>query len=329
MRILFAGTSAIGEQTLRMLLAEHDVVGLLTQPDRPAGRHRRLTPPPIKTLFQELAPETPLFQPETLRDAVLQEALQALKPEVMVTFSYGKIIPPPLLALPSVASLNVHASLLPRYRGASPIQAAVMNGDEETGITIMYMAEGLDTGDILLSKKIRLDPRETAGTLTERLALMAPAALREALLQLGKGKALRFPQDEKLVTHTHLIERAHAALDWNRPASHLEWLIRAMNPKPGAHAVVTLPSGKKVSLKIFAARVVVTPNVLGQATLQKKEPLGKREPGSFFVLENLTGLPQLPLLACGHDALLLEEIQPEGGSRMSFEAFVHGHLGRG
>ncbi len=322
MRILFAGTSAIGEQTLRMLLAEHDVVGLLTQPDRPAGRHRRLTPPPIKTLFQELAPEAPLFQPETLRDAALQEALQALKPEVMVTFSYGKIIPPPLLALPSVASLNVHASLLPRYRGASPIQAAVMNGDEETGITIMYMAEGLDTGDILLSKKLRLDPRETAGTLTERLALMAPAALHEGLLELQQGKAPRFPQDEKLVTHTHLIERAHAALDWNRAASELECLIRAMNPKPGAHAVVTLPSGKKVSLKIFAARIMPA------AALSEENDSEKTLPGSFVISKNSADTHQLPLLACGHDALLLEEVQPEGRSRMSFEAFANGHWER-
>ncbi len=319
MRILFAGTSAIGEQTLRMLLAEHDVVGLLTQPDRPVGRHQRLTPPPIKTLFQELSPATPLFQPESLRDPALQEALQVLRPEVMVTFSYGKIIPPALLALPRVASLNVHTSLLPLYRGASPIQAAIINGDEETGVTIMYMAEGLDTGDVLLSKKIHLDPRETAGTLTERLASMAPEALREAILMLEQGVAPRIPQEERRVTHTHRIERANAALDWSRPASELEYLIRAMNPKPGAHGIVTLASGKKVALKIFAARVRPIP------ASSEKDDLEKKVPGSFMISKNLEDVPRLPLLICGHDALLLEEVQLEGGSRMSFEAFMCGY----
>lgn len=316
MRLLFAGTSAIGESTLRMLLAEHEVVGVLTQPDRPAGRHRHLTPPPIKTVAQALAPVVPLFQPETLRDPSLQAALQALNPDVMVTFSYGKIIPPALLALPKIASLNVHASLLPKYRGASPIQAAIMAGDQESGITIMYMDEGLDTGDLLLSKELSLAPRETTATLSARLAALAPEALQEALLLLEKGTAPRAPQENTLATHTHRITRADAALDWSYAANELERLIRAMNPKPGAHGTVFFAeSGKKIPLKIFSARVME--NSLPVAS---EHSLPSNLFGSFVNLET-----KEPLLLCGEGALLLEEVQPEGGSKMSFEAFLRGH----
>lgn len=292
---------------LRMLAAEHDLVGLLTQPDRPAGRRRELTAPAMKTLVRTLAPATPIFQPENLRDPALLASLEALHPDVMVTFSYGKIVPPALLALPRITCLNVHASLLPRHRGASPIQASILAGDQESGITIMYMAEGLDTGDLLLSQKLLLDLRETTGTLTERLSAMAPETLREALLQLEQGVAPRFPQNQDFVTHSHRITRADAALDWSRPAIELDRLIRAMNPKPGAHGTIIFPSEKKVTLKVFSAQVM---------PVQITSCL----PGALINLEI-----KQPLLMCGEGALLLEEVQPEGGSRMSFEAFLRGH----
>lgn len=349
MRLLFAGTNEIGEATLRMLAAEHDLVGLLTQPDRPAGRHRELMPPAMKKLLKEIAPHVPLFQPEDLRDPSLLEALRALQPEVMVTFSYGKIIPPALLRLPTLACLNIHTSLLPRHRGASPIQASIIAGDHETGITIMYMAEGLDTGDILLAKKLCLEPRETTGTLSARLAAMAPEALQEALLLLKEGKAPRVAQDQNGVTHTHRIMRADAALDWSRPAYELERLIRAMNPKPGAHGIVSLDSlastangnvvpstpctssasassaeslflkqEKKIALKIFSARAVPV-SLLLEKSLRSEGLIKSSLQGSLIALD-----ASETLLLCGEGALLLEEVQPEGGKRMSFEAFLRG-----
>lgn len=322
MRLLFAGTNEIGDATLRMLAAEHDLVGLLTQPDRPAGRHCELTSPAMKKLLKEIAPYVPLFQPEDLRDPALLQELRALHPEVIVTFSYGKIIPPALLLLPSLACLNVHTSLLPRYRGASPIQASIVAGDHETGVTIMYMDEGLDTGDILLSKKLCVAPRETTGTLSARLAAMAPEALQEALLLLERGEAPRVAQDQNGVTHTRRITRADAALDWSRPAHELERLIRAMNPKPGAHGIVSfLKQEKKIALKIFSARVMPVPALL-EKSFRSQELIQSSLYGSFVASETSE-----TLLICGAEALLLEEVQPEGGKRMSFEAFLRGHLG--
>lgn len=307
MRILFAGTSDIGEKTLETLASEHTLVGVITQPDRPAGRHRQLQAPAIKQLLQKRFPATPLLQPEQLRDPAVLAWVQTLQPEVMVTMSYGKIVPREILELPDMLCLNVHASLLPRHRGASPIQTAIMEGAQESGITIMYMAEGLDTGDILLSKKISLAPRETAGSLTTRLANLAPEALSEALLLLQQGKAPRIPQSEDAITLTQRIERSDALLDWTRSATELERLIRGLNPKPGAHGTVQLPSGKSLSLKIFSATV-------------RSHETASVSPGSFFLSQH-----QELLLGCGTGALLLEEVQPEGRSRMSFAAFARGH----
>ena len=307
MRILFAGTSDIGEKTLLSIASEHALVGVLTQPDRPAGRHRQLQAPAIKQLLEKFSPTTPLLQPEGLRDPAVIAWIQTLKPEVMVTMSYGKIVPREILELPGMICLNVHASLLPRHRGASPIQTAIVAGDEQSGITIMYMAEGLDTGDILLAEKIPLAPGETSGSLTTCLADLAPETLRNALQLLQQGKAPRIPQAKDDITLTHRIERSDALLDWSRPATELERLIRGMNPKPGAHGTVQLTSGKSLPLKIFSATVQPCDIKTGS-------------PGSFFVSEH-----QELLLHGGTGALLLGEVQPEGGSRMSFSAFARGH----
>lgn len=307
MRILFAGTSDIGVPSLKAVLAEHHLVGLLTQPNRPVGRHQVLTAPATKQFVQQAAPMAPIFQPEQLRDPLLLEKLYALHPEVIVTMSYGKILPRELLELPSIACLNIHTSLLPRHRGATPIQAAILAGDEETGVTIMHMAEGLDTGDILLQKKIRLAADETAGSLTQRLAELAPEAILEALQLLQEGRAPRQTQPTKGITHTRQITRADAAIDFTRSAAELDRLIRAMNPKPGAHGTFQLPSEKSITLKIFAA------------TVASEMPQGA--PGSLFLSQD-----QKLLLACDQGTLQLHEVQPEGRARMSATAFVGGYF---
>jgi len=307
MRILFAGTSDIGIPSLKALMAEHQLIGLLTQPDRPVGRHQVLTAPVTKQFLEQNSPSTPVFQPEQLRDPLLLEQFRALHPEVMVTISYGKILPRELLELPSIACLNIHTSLLPRHRGATPIQAAILAGDEETGVTIMHMAEGLDTGDILLQKKISLTSQETAGSLTEQLAELAPEALLEALKLLKEERAPRTPQPAEGITHTRQITRADAAIDVTRSAMELDRLIRAMNPKPGAHGTFQLPSSKPIALKIFSSTVA--------------SEVSSEKPGTLFLSQD----HQL-LLACSQGTLQLHEVQPEGRARMSATAFVGGYF---
>jgi len=304
-KILFAGTSDIGIPSLKALLEHHQLIGLLTQPDRPVGRHQVLTAPATKKFVEKES--IPIFQPKQLRDPLFLEKLRALRPDVIVTMSYGKILPRELLELPSIACLNIHTSLLPRHRGATPIQASILTGDEETGVTVMYMAEGLDTGDILLQKKIPLAPHETAGSLTERLATLASEAILEAVTLLEKGKAPRTPQPTEGITLTHQITRVDAAIEPTRSAVELDRLIRSMNPKPGAHGTFQLPSGKSITLKIFSATI-------SSSTSSEK-------PGSLFLSQD-----RELLLACGQGTLQLHEVQPEGRARMSAVAFVSGHF---
>jgi methionyl-tRNA formyltransferase len=303
-KILFAGTGDIGIPVLRHLAESHELLGVLTQPDRPAGRHRELKPPAIKQELLRLAPGTPLLQPESPR---LPEAIawvRGLAPEVMVTMAYGRILPKELLEAPSSACLNIHASLLPRHRGASPIQSAIASGDHESGVSIMHMEEGLDTGDVILEKRIPLRRRETAGSLSERLALLAPEALEEALILMGRGGAPRHPQDQSLATVTGKITREQTLIDWSRPARELERKIRSLQPHPGAVASLELPDGRSLVLKIHSA--IVVRRISGS-------------PGSILRAD-IRGI----LVACGEGGLLLGAVQPEGGSRMHSAAFARG-----
>lgn len=304
MRILFAGTGEIGIPTLRYLRAEHDLVGVLTQPDRPAGRHRDLKAPAIKTELLRIAPDVPLLQSESPRLPEVVDWVRGLAPEVMVTMAYGRILPRELLEAPSTACLNLHASLLPRHRGASPIQAAIASGDRESGITVMHMAEGLDTGDLLLERAIPLRRRETSGSLSRRLAELAPRALDEALRLLALGSAPRTSQDHASATVTGKIGRAESAIDWSLPATILERLIRSLQPSPAATATLPLASGGSIPVKIHSAIVVRTATGIPGAVLRS----------------DARGI----LVACGEGSLLLGEIQPEGGGRMRSAAFARG-----
>jgi methionyl-tRNA formyltransferase len=307
MRILFAGTGDIGIPTLRFLAQRHDLIGVLTQPDRPAGRHRELKAPAIKEELLRIAPGVPLLQPESPRTPEVTEWVQRLAPEVMVTMAYGRILPRVLLDAPSMACLNVHASLLPRHRGAAPLQAAIASGDRESGITIMYMAEGLDTGDILLEKAIPLRRRETGGSLSDRLAGLAPIALDESLDLLARGKAPRMEQNHALATITGKITREDCVLDWTRPAVELERKIRALQPRPAAVATLPLASGDGVLLKIHSAILV-------------RRAHGIPRPPGAILRSDARGV----LVACGEGALLLGMIQPEGRGRMHSSAFARG-----
>jgi methionyl-tRNA formyltransferase len=304
MRIVFIGTGEIGVPTLRALLrsSAHELVGVVTQPDKPVGRAQRVQAPPIKAEMGSTS--LPIFQPARLRHGEAVAQIGALAPDVIVVMAYGQILPRGVLAIPRLACLNLHASLLPQYRGAAPIQAAIAAGDAETGITVIYMDEGLDTGDILLQTRLALSPNETGGSLHDRLAQLAPATLLNALAQLTAAQAPRQAQDSALATHAPKLTRAHGKIDWAQPAEVIERKIRAFDPWPGTFTVLTEPGGHSLHLKIFRASVVA------QAT---------GEPGSVST-PNETEL----LVATGDGTLRLDEVQLEGRHRLPAPEFLRG-----
>src|ERR1700757_2472726 len=257
MRIVFIGTGEIGVPTLEALLkSEHDVVGVVTQPDKPAGRTQQIEPPPIKRALTPGAPDAralpmPILQPTKIKDPNAIEAIRALTPDVIVVMAYGQILPLGVLEIPKLACLNLHASLLPRWRGAAPIQAAIAAGDQRTGITVMYMEEGLDTGDILLQRTVDILPNDTGGSLHDRLAQIAPDALFESLRLLATGYAPCTRQDSSLATYAPKLRREQGKIDWFETAEAIERKVRAFDPWPGAF---TQLGGQ--NLKIFSATVI-------------------------------------------------------------------------
>jgi len=310
MRVVFIGTGEIGAPTLEALMksGEHQLVGVATQPDKPVGRDQRIKSPPIKRALT--GSNTSILQPARIRDRQAIEDIRALQPDAIVVMAYGQILPRGVLDIPRIACLNLHASLLPRWRGAAPIQAAIAAGDSETGITIIYMDEGLDTGDILLQRTIDILPTDTGGSLHDRLAQIAQGALLEALRMLAEGRAPRIPQDNAIATNAPKLTRDDGKIDWAAPAEIIERKIRAFNPWPGAFALVTEKSDRTLRLKLFDARIVE----------------GKGRPGEILRADN-QGL----VVGTGKNALSLGHVQLEGKWRMSASDFVRGHtrsLGR-
>ena len=303
MRIVFAGTPAFAVPSLEALLASgHSLVAVYTQPDRPAGRGRRLQPSPVKRLA--LVHRIPVIQPDTLRDPRAIENFARLRPDLLVVAAYGLILPREILEIPALGAINVHASLLPRWRGAAPIQRAILAGDRETGVTIMQVVEALDAGPMLLKKATPIDPRETAGQLHDRLARLGAEALREVLPALASGRVDPEPQDESRATYAAKITKAEARLDWRRPATELERAVRAYNPWPGAH---TGFDGR--TLRIWQAEAVDAP--------------AAAEPGT--VIEARRTLE----VACGEGRLRLLEVQLPGGRRLPARAFLNAHACQG
>jgi methionyl-tRNA formyltransferase len=301
MRIVFIGAGKISVLALQALLrsSEHKVTGVVTQPDKPVGRAQQIEATPIKRALA--GSKVPILQPERIKDRQAIEEIRALQPDTIVVMAYGQILPREVLQIPRIACLNLHASLLPRWRGAAPIQAAIAAGDPETGITVMYMAEGLDTGDILLQRRTDILPTDTGGSLHDRLAQIAPETLLEALRMLAKGNALRIPQDNTLATYAPKLTRDDGKIDWAESAEIIERKIRAFNPWPGAFTEIAAPGVRK--LKIFSAAIV--------------DLSGK--PGEFLRSEKEL------IVAAGKNALSLNEVQPEGKRRMDAAAFLRGH----
>jgi methionyl-tRNA formyltransferase len=299
MRLAFAGTPAFAATALQALVAAgHDVTQVLTQPDRPAGRGLKLQASAVKTLASQLG--LALLQPAGLRldgrfasDAqATRHALQAAAPDVMVVAAYGLLLPQWVLELPRLGCLNIHASLLPRWRGAAPIQRAIEAGDSATGISIMQMDAGLDTGGVLLTRSTPIDAGDTSATLHDRLAQLGGRLIVEALDRLGHGGLGAVPQPAEGVTYAHKIDKHEAALDWRASASVLERRVRAFDPFPGA----TLDD-RGTTLKLW--RAAVRPSAPGRA------------PG-----EVISTLPAPLVVACGDGALELVELQRPGGRRL-------------
>ena len=317
MQIVFIGTGEIGVPTLRALLkSEHEVVGIVTQPDKPVGREQRIEPPPIKKAligrrrlpaFAEATtgePGAPIFQPARIKDPEAIEQIRGLIPDVIVVAAYGQILPRDVLRIPRLACLNMHASLLPRWRGAAPIQAAIAAGDHETGITVMHMAEGLDTGDILLQRIVEILPNDTGGSLHDRLAQIAPEALLESLQLVAAGNAPRIPQDNAHTTYAPKLKREDGQIDWSESAEAIERKIRAYNPWPGTFALVNDKNGRQLRLKILSADAVDAKGRPGEIVRADTHDL---------------------IVGTGKSALSLRRVQLEGKWPMSASDFIRGH----
>ena len=304
MRVLYIGTGEIGLPALRWLIeSPHELVGVVTQPDKPVGRAQIIQAPPIKAAVAAF--DIPVLQPERIRrEPEAAEQIRALRPDVIVVMAYGQILPRAVLEIPRVACLNLHASLLPRHRGAAPIQAAISAGDQEIGITVMYMDEGLDTGDIVLQASIPIAPEETGGSLHDRLAEIASVALADALDQLGAGTAPRVPQDASRATYAPKLEREDGAIDWTQSAEAIERKIRAFDPWPGAFTLVRDDTGRERKLKIFSAAVSDAP--AGAA-------------GEIRAIDSAL------VIGARDRALRLREVQLEGKKRLDAAQFLRGH----
>jgi methionyl-tRNA formyltransferase len=299
MRVVFIGTGDIALPAFRWLLGAPgiEVVALITQPDKPVGRHQKLQAPAIKQLAIER--RIRVLQPVKLRapDAVAE--VQALDADLIVVMAYGQILPKGVLDAARLACLNLHASLLPRWRGAAPIQAAIESGDEKTGITVMYMDEGLDTGDVMLGREITITPDDTGGSLHDRLADLAPLALSDAIALLREGRAPRDPQPAEGVTCAGKLTREKGVLDFSTGCNAVARKVRALNPWPAAATTI---GGRR--LKIFAATPLAKP-VLAPGILRARD----------------NGL----LIGTGDGCVLVTDVQREGKKRMSAQEFLHGH----
>jgi len=295
-RIVFMGSPEFALPVLKVLTINYNVVGVVTQPDRPSGRGRNLKAPPVKDLALESGLH--VIQPPQLRQPEVMERLNIWDPDLIVVAAFGQILPPLVLDLPKFGSINVHASLLPRWRGAAPIHAAILHGDDQTGITIMKMDPGLDTGPILSQQTIIISSNDTSGSLSPRLAELGADLLIKTIPEYLAGEIKPKPQDDTLATYAPLIKKSDAELNFNDPAVSLERRIRAFNPWPGAFI-----KWQGNIMKIHRARTVRGYLV---------------EPGETTIFEGL------PAIGTIDGLLVLEEVQPAGKRAMPAEVFLHG-----
>jgi methionyl-tRNA formyltransferase len=297
-RIVFMGSPDFALPTLRALAIYHEVVGVITQPDRPSGRGRAMKSPPIKILADEL--NLNIIQPPKLRVPEAMDQLRLWSPDLIVVTAFGQILKPDVLALPSSGCINVHASLLPRWRGAAPIQAAILAGDSETGVTIMKMDQGVDTGAILDQRAIKIEAGDTAGSLSEKLSQLGANLLVETLPRFLSGELVPKPQDENNATYAPMLKKEDGLLDFTKPVEELVRRVHAFNPWPGAYL-----EWKGGMLKVHRAHAETGNASQGQSLVYRGQPaIGAR--GGI---------------------LILDEVQPSGKKPMSGKAFLAGNRG--
>ncbi len=310
MKIIFAGTPSFAASALEVLLANnHEIVAVLTQPDRPAGRGMQLMPSPVKQVA--LRHGLSVLQPLTLKSAEVQQQLAAFKSDVMVVAAYGLLLPLPVLLTPRLGCLNIHASLLPRWRGAAPIQRAILAGDTETGITIMQMDEGLDTGAMLLKKTCPITLMDTAQTLHDKLAKLGAEAIIEVLDNLNQRNLHAEVQDASQATYAAKIVKAEALLDWTQTASQLQRAVRAYNPVPGAFTTL-----RGTTIKIWQASTTENSAAKTSEVAEKQS-----EPGSVLAVNKHS-----IQIVCGQGTLQLEVLQRPNGKSLPATQFVQGFM---
>jgi methionyl-tRNA formyltransferase len=300
-RIVFMGTPAFSLPCLEALLkSERQVIAVVTQPDRPKGRGQVLTPPPVKQAAEHYG--IPVHQPDKLKDPAFLDLLTSWQPDYIIVVAYGKILPPDVLKIPRKGCINVHASLLPKYRGASPVQWAIMNGEKVTGLTTMLMDAGMDTGAILLQTQVRIDPEDTAGVLSDRLAWVGSGLLIKTLDEMEQGRITPVPQAHQEATTIPLLRKEDGLIRWEKDAEGVYNRIRAMDPRPGAY---TYYRGEKWG--IWKGEIV-----------EKSYP--GRRPGEIVDVKG-----DFFVVATGHGGFRVREIQPAGKRRMSVPDFLRGN----
>lgn len=302
MRILFMGTPDFAVPSLQALLdAGHEVCGVFTQPDKPKNRGMKLQPPPVKVLA--LAHDIPVYQPTSVKDGTALEIIQELKPDLIVVAAYGRILPNAILEYPAKGCINVHSSLLPKFRGAAPIHWAVVSGETETGVTIMHMAQELDAGDIIDQIRTPIDPDESVEAVHDRLAQLGGKILVDVVKQIGEGTATRTPQDSSKATYAPMLSRELSNIDWDQPAKAIHDKIRGLSPWPAASTNII----SNTVIKIFGS------SNLGEATTA--------QPGTI-VAAGKQGID----VACGDGKVLrITQLQAPGGKRMAAADYLRGH----
>lgn len=301
MRIVFMGTPDFAVPCLKVLIEQkHDIAAVVTQPDRAKGRGKKLAPPPVKVLAEEAG--IPVYQPERIKTPEFTELLRSLKPDAIIVVAFGQILSKEILDIPPQGCINVHASLLPKYRGAAPINWCIINGEKVTGVTTMYMDVGLDTGDMIIKKETAIGDNETAGELHDRLMELGVQVLSETMELIAAGNAPRTPQDDAEATYAPIMTKALGRIDWSKPAEEIRNLIRGTYPWPGAFTTYN----SKV-FKVFSAELL-DPGIISS------------KPGTIARVEK-----DRIVVDCGSGRLAITELQFENEKRMSVEAYLRGH----
>ena len=298
MKILFMGTPDFAVPCLDILVSNgFDVCGAVTQPDKPKGRGHKLTPPPVKEYA--MSKNIPVYQPQTLKDGEFEKVLDELKPQLIAVVAYGKILPEYILDFPEYGCVNVHGSVLPKYRGAAPIQWAIINGDKTTGVTTQYMKMGVDTGDIIFTDETEILPDETYGELYTRLSQSGAELLLKTVNAIKDGTAPRTEQDESEATHAPMLTKETGHIDWTKSADEVLSLIRGTNPSPMSYAMY----GDEM-MKVFGV---------------KKGSGFDAPPGKIRIVNKKLEI------SCGKDSVIVDEIQFKGGKRMTVASYLNGH----